>query len=69
MLLTTEDFCLLEYNKPMDNEQEHYQQLKQELNFHSYRYHVLDTPIISDLEYDRLLTELRRVEGLHPDWV
>ncbi|HAD05834.1 MAG TPA: hypothetical protein DCE76_01610, partial [Anaerolineaceae bacterium] len=25
------------------------------MNYHSYRYHVLDAPIISDLEYDRMM--------------
>jgi DNA ligase (NAD+) len=29
--------------------------LKQEINFHNFRYHVLDDPIISDYEYDRLV--------------
>jgi DNA ligase (NAD+) len=48
---------------------ERYEQLKQELNFHSYRYHVLDNPIISDVEYDHLLAELRQLEANHPDWV
>ena len=52
----------------MDSEQTHYERLKQELNFHSHRYHVLDNPIISDVEYDRLLVELRRLESVHPEW-
>jgi len=46
-----------------------YQELKALVNFHNYRYHVLDAPIISDLEYDRLLNELKRIEADHPDWV
>ncbi|MGQ9833825.1 MAG: NAD-dependent DNA ligase LigA [Candidatus Villigracilaceae bacterium] len=46
-----------------------YEQLKQEIHFHNYRYHVLDAPIISDAEYDRLMTELRQIEAEHPDWV
>jgi DNA ligase (NAD+) len=53
----------------MDTQPTRYEQLKQELNFHSYRYHVLDNPVISDLEYDRLLAELRQLEAEHPDWV
>lgn len=43
--------------------------LKQEINFHNYRYHVLDAPVISDLEYDRLVAELHEIELQHPDWV
>ena len=51
----------------MDNENDRYKQLKEELNFHSYRYHVLDNPIISDMEYDRLLLELRKIEVDYPE--
>ncbi len=46
-----------------------YEQLKNEVNFHSYRYHVLDAPVISDAEYDKLLVELKVIEAEHPDWV
>ncbi len=46
-----------------------YTELQQQLHFHNYRYHVLDDPVISDTEYDRLLVELRRIEADHPDWV
>jgi DNA ligase (NAD+) len=46
-----------------------YEELKAQVNFHNYRYHVLDAPLISDLEYDRLLNELKRIEADHPDWV
>ena len=47
----------------------HLEKLRQEINFHNYRYHVLDTPIISDVEYDRLMVELKEIESKHPDWV
>jgi DNA ligase (NAD+) len=46
-----------------------YEELKAQLNFHNYRYHVLDAPIISDLEYDRLLNELKKIEADHADWI
>lgn len=46
-----------------------YQQLKQEINFHLYRYHVLDAPVISDAEYDQLWNEFKSIEAAHPDWV
>ena len=46
-----------------------YEQLKAEIHSHNYRYHVLDAPIISDLEYDRLLNELKQIEADHPDWI
>lgn len=43
--------------------------IKKEINYHSYRYHVLDSPVISDLEYDRLLLRLREIETQYPDLV
>ncbi|WKZ37520.1 MAG: NAD-dependent DNA ligase LigA [Anaerolineales bacterium] len=46
-----------------------YEELKAQVNFHNYRYHVLDAPVISDLEYDRLLNELKKIETEHPDWI
>ena len=46
-----------------------YAELKEQINFHNHRYHVLDAPLISDLEYDRLLNELKKIEADHPDWV
>lgn len=41
--------------------------LRQQINYHNYRYHVLDAPEISDGEYDRLLEELRSIESDHPE--
>ncbi|HMZ06115.1 MAG TPA: NAD-dependent DNA ligase LigA [Anaerolineales bacterium] len=46
-----------------------YEELKEQVNFHNYRYHVLDAPVISDLEYDRLLNELKQLEADHPEWI
>ncbi len=44
-------------------------ELREQINFHNYRYNVLDDPIISDAEYDRLLNELKQIESEHPDWI
>src|SRR4026209_1148645 len=46
-----------------------YEELKQQIHFHNYRYHVLDAPIISDLEFDKLLNEYKKIEADHPDWI
>jgi NAD-dependent DNA ligase len=46
-----------------------YEELKSQINFHNHRYHVLDAPVISDLEYDRLLNELKKLETEHPGWI
>ena len=51
------------------NTKSRYEELKSQINEHNYRYHVLDAPIISDVEFDRLLKELRQIEADHPDWI
>lgn len=38
------------------------EKLVKELNYHCYRYYVLDSPVISDAEYDRLYQELKELE-------
>ena len=48
---------------------ERLEKLRQEINYHNYRYHVLDDPVISDYEFDQLLLELRRIEAEHPEWI
>ncbi len=53
----------------MDDLRKRYEELKREINYHNYRYYVLNDPVISDAEYDRLMAELRRIEEAHPDWV
>ena len=36
--------------------------LVKDLNYHCYRYYVLDSPVISDAEYDRLYRHLKELE-------
>jgi DNA ligase (NAD+) len=48
---------------------QHLDDLRKQLHFHNYRYHVLDAPVISDQEYDRLLAELKQIENEHPEWI
>ncbi len=38
------------------------ERLVKELNYHCYRYYVLDSPVISDEEYDRLYRRLKELE-------
>ncbi|WP_027358857.1 NAD-dependent DNA ligase LigA [Desulforegula conservatrix] len=45
------------------------EELKKALYEHNYRYFVLDDPIISDAEYDRLLKELSEIENAYPELV
>jgi DNA ligase (NAD+) len=46
-----------------------YEDLRSQINFHNHRYHVLDAPVISDAEYDRLLNEIKGIESAHPEWI
>lgn len=44
-------------------------ELVSELNEHSYKYYVLDTPTISDAEYDQLYRELQELEKAYPELI
>ena len=41
--------------------------LRQELSQHNYRYYVLDDPLVSDAEYDKLFRRLVELEKQHPE--
>lgn len=43
--------------------------LRDEIRAHDRRYHVEAAPIISDLDYDRLLKRLKDLEAQHPDLI
>ena len=47
----------------------HAAQLRAEIAQHDYRYYVLDDPLVSDAEYDRLMQELRALEAAHPELI
>lgn len=53
----------------MDNEvvQKRVQELHELLNRYNYEYHVLDKPTVPDVEYDRLLHELIKLEEEYPE--
>ena len=42
------------------------EELRELVNHHMYRYHVLDDPEVSDAEYDELIGELRQAEERFP---
>lgn len=42
-------------------------QLREELHLHNYNYYVLNTPVISDIEFDKLMRELQDLEAKHPE--
>ena len=44
------------------------QDLRDELNLHNHNYYVLDTPTISDFEFDQKLKQLQDLENKHPEF-
>lgn len=45
------------------------EQLRTQINYHNYRYHSLDSPEVSDAEYDRLMQRLKTLEVEHPELI
>ena len=45
------------------------EELRELINHHLYRYHVLDDPEVSDAEYDELIGELRALENGFPELI
>jgi len=44
-------------------------QLRQQINFHNYRYYALDDPEVTDADYDRLMSRLRELEAANPQFI
>ncbi len=51
------------------NTKEKIERLRAEINRHNYRYYVLDSPEISDAEYDELMRELKQLEEQYPQFL
>jgi len=51
---------------PSSKEEKRAAELRDVLDYHLYRYHVLDDPEVTDAEYDRLYDELAALEGANP---
>lgn len=43
------------------------EKLREEIEYHNYRYYILDRPEISDAQYDRLMGELEKLEKDYPE--
>jgi DNA ligase (NAD+) len=52
-----------------ENARQRMEKLRDTINHHNYRYYVLDSPEVSDAEYDGLMKELRQLEAEHPELV
>jgi len=45
------------------------EELRDNIEYHNYRYYSLDDPVVPDAEYDRLLRELESLENQHPELI
>jgi DNA ligase (NAD+) len=52
-----------------ENARKRVAELRDQINHHNYRYYVLDSPEISDEQYDQLLRELTLIEEQYPDLI
>ena len=62
MFFGSYDILLIMTEKPPKHIRDEIGKLVNDLNYHSYRYYVLDSPVISDEEYDRLYFHLKDLE-------
>jgi len=53
----------------IDKVKQRVEELRSSINYHNYRYYVLDSPEISDAEYDKLMRELKQLEAEHPELI
>lgn len=51
----------------LDEARKGMEELRQSIRFHDYRYYVLDDPVISDAQYDRLMRALIALEEKFPE--
>jgi len=54
-------------NLPSAGDRARVEALRQQLRAADHAYYVLDQPVLSDAEYDRLLRELAELEAAHPE--
>lgn len=51
----------------MDSEKDRILALRKLLEYHNYKYYIENSPEISDIEFDRWMHELEKLEALHPE--
>lgn len=54
---------------PENKIQQHYDHIKQVINFHDQQYYVQSTSLISDFDYDRLFKKLKEIEQQNPNLI
>lgn len=45
------------------------EKLREEINYHNYRYYALNDPVISDTDYDGLVEDLKKLEDEYPELI
>ena len=58
-----------EKRKIPDEVRKRVEELRKEIEYHNYRYYVLNDPVISDYEYDQLVRELIELERKYPELI
>src|SRR5208282_4616260 len=61
-IIDNNDSTMDHVNNKLGQIKQEIEELVKDLNYHSYRYHVLDSPVISDEEYDRRYLHLKALE-------
>lgn len=54
--------------KALEDIKRRIEELTEKLDYHSYRYYVLDDPEISDYDFDMMMRELKKLESEHPEF-
>lgn len=54
---------------PPEQAKKRMEELRKAIHYHNYRYYVLDSPEISDAQYDALFRELEELERAYPEWI
>ena len=49
--------------------QQQIDELRHQIEYHNYRYYVLDDPLMTDAEYDTMFWELKALEDEHPEMI
>ncbi len=45
------------------------EKLREQINYHNHRYYIMDSPVVSDADYDALMRELKQLEEQYPELI
>src|SRR6266436_1002100 len=64
-----DEYNLLDMARASKDVENKVEDLRDRIRHHEYRYFVLDDPEISDYDFDKLVEQLKRLEGEHPELI